>query len=247
MSYNPLCLRKVANWSYVSAKHKFDKKTFDVEQMKEDIPKNSSKMNELLKNIKELDAADLKKHGKQFKHFIFSDVKQNGAKLIAGALIADGYNLAYDKNLKLKSDNELLKTKGDNFFLLCSTAIYNKTINVKTKKAILDKFNQRPENPNGDLVRIIILDVGFKEGVDIFDIKYVHIFEPQTSKADMKQAVGRATRLCGQKGLEFDPKQGWPLTVFLYDVTIPDTIGETKRKIGEATALRHRLKKEVSR
>ena len=34
--------------------------------------------------------------------------------------------------------------------------------------------------------------------------------------ADLKQTVGRATRTCGQKGLEFQPGIGWPLFVYNY-------------------------------
>ena len=65
-------------------------------------------------------------------------------------------------------------------------------------------------------MRFIILDSGFKEGIDLFDVKYVHIFEEQKTSADLTQAVGRATRSCGQKGLEFIPNEGWKLHVYQY-------------------------------
>jgi superfamily II DNA or RNA helicase len=100
---------------------------------------------------------------------------------------------------------------------LSSTAVYGDAINAKTKKEILGKFNARPENIHGDLIRFIVMDAGYKEGIDLFDVKYVHIFEPQISKADQKQVIGRGTRTCGQKGLEFHPTQGWPLYVYVYD------------------------------
>ena len=58
----------------------------------------------------------------------------------------------------------------------------------------------------------------------MFDIKYIHIFEPQVTSADQKQVIGRGTRTCGQKGLEFHPTRGWPLHVFIYDVDMPDPI-----------------------
>ena len=61
-----------------------------------------------------------------------------------------------------------------------------------------------------------------KEGIDLFDVKYVHIFEPSMTIADLKQTIGRATRTCGQKGLEFIPNIGWPLYVYNYYLTVPD-------------------------
>ena len=128
--------------------------------------------------------------------------------------------------IELLTDAELAKTPNKNFYLLCSVSVYEQNITVKQKKAILQKMNQRPENVNGELARIIVMDSGFKEGIDLFDIKYVHIFEPQVTTADQKQVIGRATRTCGQKGLDFHPMRGWPLHVFIYDIDIPQNLRE---------------------
>jgi len=49
----------------------------------------------------------------------------------------------------------------------------------------------------------------------------VHLLEPTPIRADEKQAIGRGTRFCGQKGLFFDPKAGWPLHVYRYESAIP--------------------------
>jgi hypothetical protein len=123
-------------------------------------------------------------------------------------------------NIRLKKDTELLKTTQNNFLLLSSVDVFGKPINVKMKKEILKKFNERPNNVYGEYARFIIMDSGFKEGIDLFDIKYVHIFEPQRTSADQKQVIGRGTRTCGQKGLVFHPTMGWPLYVFNYDIEI---------------------------
>lgn len=228
MSYDSACLRRVGNWSFITKNHKFDKPSFKPDVVLDDLDKYSPKVVYLLKKIKELDDHDMLTDKKHYKHFIFSEVKQGGygVKVLTAALLANGFNLGYDRKIKVLPDNELLKTKGKNILLLSSTPVFDNAVNVKAKKAILSKYNQRPENINGDLARIILLDSGFKEGIDLFDVKYVHIFEPQTSKADQQQAIGRATRLCGQKGLNFHPKFGWPLEVFIYDVQIPNILGD---------------------
>jgi hypothetical protein len=248
------CVRKRANWSKSSSEYKFDTTSFNPDKLLESIPTHSPKLNSLLSKINSLDESDMKKHGKLFKHFIFSDIKSGsfGAKLIAGALIAKGFRLGYNAPLKneqvqppiveeplnvggaaktkqygkieLLADDELSKTPGNNFYLLTSVGVYDQPISVKQKKAILQKMNQRPENVHGEIARIIVMDSGFKEGIDLFDIKYIHIFEPQVTSADQKQVIGRGTRTCGQKGLEFHPTRGWPLHVFIYDVDMPDPI-----------------------
>jgi len=240
LSYDAECVRKKSNWGKTSDKYLFDSETFAPETLLNDLPEYSPKLHVLLKKIEALDEVDQKQHGKKFKHFVFSDLKSNayGAKLLTSALIASGMKLGYSANPKKKSkktdkgydkiefssDSALSKTSGNNVLLLSSTSVYDQNITVALKKIILSKFNQRPDNVHGELARIIVMDSGFKEGIDLFDIKYIHIFEPSVVPADQKQVIGRGTRTCGQKGLEFHPTKGWPLHVFIYDLSIPEPL-----------------------
>ena len=116
------------------------------------------------------------------------------------------------------------KNYDNNFALLSSVQIYDKPFPVKLKKHIIELFNKRPDNINGKTVRFIILDSGYKEGIDIFDVKYVYIFEPLITESDQKQVIGRGTRFCGQKGLEFIPNIGLPLHVFKYNLINDDNV-----------------------
>jgi hypothetical protein len=230
--FDPICIRKKSNMSKSTKTYKFDTEGFSPESLLNNMKRVSPKLHVLLQNIKKLDAKDRRQHGKVFKHFIFSDLKSNsaGATLLASALVASGYHMSYTakpkeggkkkyETLTLLSHTDLEKTKYENLSLLSSGGVYDQSISVATKKQILQTFNQRPENIGGELVRFMVMDSGFKEGIDLFDIKYVHIFEPSVVAADQKQVIGRGTRTCGQKGLEFHPTQGWPLHVFIYDLT----------------------------
>lgn len=220
----------------------FLKKRNNNRQLKDDFIDTlklvSPKTQTLLDKIDELDEGDMLEFGKKFKHFIFSDSKTSmaGVKLLANALIAKGMKLGYkaepkyaktskDKKwgkMELLSNESLEKSKYNNFYMLSSKSVYDEPISVPTKKEILARFNERPENVYGKNVRIILMDGGYKEGIDLFDIKYVHIFEPTLTQADQKQVIGRGTRTCGQKGLDFHPSKGWPLYVFVYDLKIED-------------------------
>lgn len=235
--FDPTCIRQKSNMSQNSKKYIFDSGSFEPELLLKDMKYYSPKLDKLLDKINELDKKDVEKYGKKFKHFIFSDLKSSayGSKFIASGLMAKGYNLGYTatelldkdkkhegwKDIHLLSETELNKTAESNFYLLSSVAVYDKPISVKMKREILGKFNQRPENIHGEFARIIIMDSGFKEGIDLFDIKYIHIFEPSVNEADQKQVIGRGTRTCGQKGLDFHPNKGWPLHVFIYDLEFP--------------------------
>jgi len=238
IKFDANCVRKKSNISKTSPVYKFDNPEFEPDILLNDMKTYSPKLLALLDKIEQLDKSDFKKHGKHFKHFIFSDLKSNsaGVKLIASAMISNGYNLGYKaepiaddkskkkfKKIELLSENELSKTK-NNFYLLTSVGLYDQNISVAMKKQILKTFNQRPDNINGELARFIVMDSGFKEGIDLFDIKYIHIFEPSNVASDQKQVIGRGTRTCGQKGLEFHPTRGWPLHVYVYDLSIPEKL-----------------------
>jgi superfamily II DNA or RNA helicase len=227
------CMRKTANFSKIVGYHKFDKSIYDPNKLNLDLVEASPKMMQLLNNIKELDAQDEENHGHKFKHFIFSDVKEGGygAKIIASAFQANGFNniikakKGKKQNYKLYLD--LQNSNYKNFALLCSNSIYDATFNETIKREVLKTFNERPANINGKNVRLIIFDSGFKEGIDLFDVKYVHIFEPSLTIADLKQTIGRATRTCGQKGLPFQENIGWPLYVYNYYLTVPEIVSSS--------------------
>jgi hypothetical protein len=213
------CIRKVINISEPKNFFKFDKPSYDKKQILQSLEITSPKLLALINNIKKLDEYDFKKYGKKFKHIIYSDIRSSthGIKLIASVLKAFDMNNIYDSNFRIKINKD---KNNNNFALLSSVNIYDKPFPIRLRKEILTIFNQRPDNINGDNIRFLLLDQGFKEGIDVFDVKYVHLFDDLITPGDEKQAIGRGTRFCGQKGLEFHPELGWPLHVFKYKLKI---------------------------
>jgi len=228
------CIKERGNWGKIEKNNRFDHEGFDVEKTKEVLIDASPKMQALIDKIKQLDEKDMKKHGKLFKHFIYSDVKSAyGAKLIASGLKSAGFNHAYSLKKTARGMSfalDIQKKDSNNFATLTSVLFFEKPIGVNFRRELLKKFNERPNNIYGEEIRIIILDSGFREGVDLFDVKYVHLFETIATNNDEKQAIGRATRFCGQKGLVFDSKAGWPLHVYKYETLIPAKIQKYLRK-----------------
>ena len=240
VTYKPECVQKIGNFASADSRYLFEYAGEGREHLNwEKVEHLSPKLYRMLREIQEQDAEDMRVHGRKFKHFIFSNIKSGtfGAKIVATALIdIFGMNLGYraakhqrllkkDPNwgkIMLTDPDVLHATKGDNFYLLSSVGVFDQPLSTPMRKEILKRFNSRPDNVYGDLARIIIMDAGFKEGIDLFDIKYVHVFEPQTTLADQKQVIGRGTRTCGQKGLDFHPTKGWPLYVNIYDSVFDD-------------------------
>ncbi len=248
LKYDPVCVRKKSNvgtledgsfekWYLEHPDNLIDPEF--VSSMRHVSPK----LHKLLKTIEYLDAKDQREHGHMFKHFIFSDIKSS-TKLLAAGLVASGFRIGVKPvigkkgkkkgkpiGIKLLSEQELAQEKAlpgckGHFDLMASGSVFSKAMTVPQKKQLFARFNARDDSPtysrnnHGEQVRIKIMDNGFKEGVDLFDVKYVHIFEPQVTMADSKQVIGRGTRTCGQKGLTFDPERGWPLHVYVYDLDL---------------------------
>lgn len=218
------CVRKTGNFASSDSRYLFDYRgkpsnpsETRVKLTRERLQYVSPKLLTMLDAIERQDHADIAEFGHTFKHFIFSNVS---AKIIATALIdLHDMNLGYELR-----GGKLAFTDEGTFYLLSSVGVYKKPIPVPMRKEILKRFNNRPDNVHGAVSQIIVMDSGFKEGIDLFDVKYVHIFEPQTTYADQKQVIGRATRTCGQKGLEFHPNRGWQLHVNIYDLEIPEFV-----------------------
>ena len=208
------CIRRVANTARLPRTGMVDAAGFSTDSLSTEM---SGKYSALVKRIKNLDGVDMRDHGRKFKHFIFTDLRESafGGKAIAAFLIRGGFEFSLDsKGLKAAGG-------GDRFAILQSQPLWRKPLTVGLKKAVLDTYNKRPENIHGDMLRILVLDSKFKEGIDLFDVKYCHIMEEPLAESDMKQAIGRATRFCGQKGLPFVAGIGWTLNVFVYRTVVP--------------------------
>jgi hypothetical protein len=236
ISKHAACIRKTSNTARIPRKWLVDSFEFALDIYTDTT---SSKYATLVKTIQALDADDMAKHGTKFKHFIFTDIREGayGAKAIAGFLVAGGFEFRmkhatrtirrHGKDVQTKHGITQLDEKpgvygGSNgFALLQSLPLWKTPLPVETKKRILTVFNSRPDNVHGELLRIMVLDSKFKEGIDLFDVKYVHLMEPTIATSDLKQAVGRATRFCGQRGLHFVPQRGWPLQVYVYKTQLP--------------------------
>lgn len=226
------CIRKTSNTLKLGRVLMPDSDTFNASAV---TPEMSAKFTHLIKQIRDLDAEDIKTHKTLFKHFIFTDIRESafGAKAIASFLISGGFDFRMGlatkyikragKMVQTQSGETLYKQRAgsDGFAILQSLPLWKNPLSVQTKKTILSVFN-KPKNSQGELLRIIVLDSKFKEGIDLYDVKYVHLLEPSIAVSDLKQAVGRATRYCGQKRLPFEPKIGWKLHVYVYNLILPN-------------------------
>jgi hypothetical protein len=215
-SNEAICIRNTGTWANLKPEHKFDSGKFNKNTVLNELPMLSPKIYNMIKKINELDEQDMAADNKYYKHIIYSDIAGvYGAKMVASSLIANNFTLVYSNKFALKPD---IQDKNKTFGLLTTSTVYQKPLTVGLKKKMMTLMNERPNNIYGENMRIIILDSGYKEGLDVFDVKYMHILEPLETKAEYTQVIGRGTRYCGQSGLPFIPNQGWPLNIYRYNI-----------------------------
>jgi hypothetical protein len=237
------CIREIAATVPYKRKMLFNAPDWQAPDIQQ-LSLMSSKFRTLLETIRRVDEADMKKYGRHFKHFIFTDLRSAayGAKAIGTFLAANGYELLFkaekgfrrrkvvgadgNPQYRMEPTKKLKITLGTHqpveggstrVGLLQGNPLWKSPVGVDVRKQMLNIFNSRPDNIHGEQIRFMVLDSKFKEGIDLYDVKYVHLMEPAITEADLKQAVGRATRYCGQRGLNFVPNVGWKLNVFLYE------------------------------
>jgi hypothetical protein len=122
-----------------------------------------------------------------------------------------GANATQGSSLFCKMLGSLLKYR--NVEDAKDTNVWNGTyarVTVRNSSKMLDLFNS-PENANGSLVDIIVLDRTTKEGVSLYGVGAVYIVGVVDSEIDLVQSVARAFRNCRTNPKELFPTQDVPV------------------------------------
>ena len=105
--------------------------------------------------------------------FIYSNFRSlEGIELFSKILDFNGYSSYKESNNKPKY------------------AIYSGDIDEKVKKEILEIFTS-PENKTGKFIKIILATLAGAEGLDLKNIRQLHIIEPYWNQMKFKQIIGR--------------------------------------------------------
>jgi hypothetical protein len=225
----------------------------------------SPKFMALYNTIKWIDKRDMQSDNHYYKHAIFVSTKSpqgaSGPWALASCFVA--FNWIFVQNPDLTIDKYSLRERSPyKFCVLSGTNPMSGTKASVAKPYLLGQFkdwckmsrkqrekwenksnyvpdkgvfNNKYKNKYGELIRFIIFDQNYTEGVDMFDVKYLHVFTPQLSTCLLTQAVGRVTRFCGMAGLNFVPganRKKNKVTVYIYNGQLHKKI---RNKFGEQT------------
>lgn len=80
------------------------------------------------------------------------------------------------------------------------------------------KIYNSEANKNGAIVHMLLASQGFNEGLDLKDVRHIHIFEPLVTMASDLQTIGRARRFCSHAHLD---QSEWTVQIHRYLSDIP--------------------------
>lgn len=83
---------------------------------------------------------------------------------------------------------------------------------ISDEDSTLAMFNSN-ENKNGEKIKIILITKAASEGVDLKNVRQIHVMDPWWHLNRIEQVIGRGIRLCSHKALPFEKRNA---QVFLY-------------------------------
>jgi superfamily II DNA or RNA helicase len=150
-------------------------------------------------------------HNKADKHYIYSAFYENrgfggqGIRAIANFLESQ-FGFIRITNPK---DTKFMKKNTKGYVLV----INNELKDTEHLKKLVNIFNDKDSNVN-----FFLASQSYNEGVDLKNVKHLHLFEPMLTQNAEKQAIGRAIRFCSHAALPFDE---WKLQIHRYISTVP--------------------------
>jgi hypothetical protein len=100
--------------------------------------------------------------------------------------------------------------------MVLENEVYGKM--TKDRKKYMDAYNEY-DNRYGDKIKIIMISPAGSEGLDLKNVRQVHILEPYWNETRIEQLIGRAIRYCGHKDLPMKERQ---VDIFRYKSTRPN-------------------------
>jgi len=193
----------------------------------------SPKFLKMLENIENRDHIGL--------HLIYSQFRTiEGIGILKLVLEANGYTQFKIKQVdgvwKLDIDE---KNKGKPMF-----ALYTGTETVEEKEIVRNVFNSNwdliqpslkselqeihENNYYGDVIKVLMITSSGAEGINLENVRYIHITESYWHPVRIQQVIGRGRRICSHKNL---PEELRTIDVFLYLMTLSEAQKESDLSI----------------
>jgi len=95
---------------------------------------------------------------------------------------------------------------------------YHGEIDISVRKNNLLAFNSK-ENIDGKKIRLILISPAGSEGINLKNVRQVHVMEPYWNEVRIQQLIGRAIRMCSHADLAMEERK---VDIFRYHAVRPE-------------------------
>ena len=166
-------------------------------------------------------------------HLIYSQFRTlEGIGIFKLVLLANGFA---EFKLKKGANDEWLIDIDEENMSKPKFALYTGTESVEEREIVRNIFNNNfdlipnniatlvkniaSNNSNGDIIKVLMITASGAEGINLKNVRYVHITEPYWHPVRIEQVIGRARRICSHQELEARLQT---VKVFLYLMTFTE-------------------------
>ncbi len=194
-----------------------------------EISKYSTKIQKMVDNIKEED-------DDVGNILIYSTFLEYGVESVSKVLDVVGFELY--KGGEIVSDNEESPRESRKK----KYAIFSGKQTEDEKTDILTVFNSK-DNIDGSLIKILMITKSGTEGLDLKNVRYIHIMEPYWNYSLLQQVIARGVRYKSHTMLE-DKYRNVQVFIYLSDYNKED-LNEIKTKLSEKKKTSKLSKKDL--
>ena len=153
--------------------------------------------------------------------FVYSNYVRGGALQFAMALEEHGYEPAVGLKLLENPSGEFAGGAGGG--AVGRYAFLTSDMTDRQLQTLIRRL-RNPANALGQDIRVVIASPLVSEGIDLKNIRQIHILDPWYNMSRMEQIIGRGLRNCSHAGLPFAEQN---CTVYLHITRYEDSATET--------------------
>lgn len=110
----------------------------------------------------------------------------------------------------------LIEGKQATYSMITSNAVFSNNNNLEINAATTD------DNKDGSIIKVILITKAGSEGIDLKNIRSIHVLEPWYNMNRIEQIIGRGVRNCSHKQLELKERN---VLIYLYGTYYDDKEG----------------------
>ena len=165
---------------------------------------------------------------------LFYMLRSKGPVLVYSSYVAMEGLQIFKIYLKYFGYNDFNNNSGKDFYRYIE---FHGSIDKVQRSKNLIEFNMK-ENKDGSKIRVILISPAGTEGINLMNIKQVHIMEPYWHEVRIIQLIGRAVRMCSHKNFPIEERF---VDIFRYHAIKSNKNETTDEKIYKLAQEKHSL------